>query len=157
MKILHGTWIPDAHSDFVQAGAFYLWVETALPEHAASADHSQHLGPQHSGPQHSGPQHFGIQHLESAELAEFLSQELGFAAANTKAIAKDISPKFFYLPTAAEWPVFHVALKRFLVAIANNLPVGIGLKIFIHRSVAQRGNVVIFQNHCFEGLSVVNP
>lgn len=114
MKILHGTWIPDAHSDFVQAGAFYLWVETALPEHAASADHSQHLGPQHSGPQHSGPQHFGIQHLESAELAEFLSQELGFAAANTKAIAKDISPKFFYLPTAAEWPLPSPELARYL-------------------------------------------
>ena len=28
MQILHGTWIPQPTVDFIQQGAFYLWVET---------------------------------------------------------------------------------------------------------------------------------
>ena len=31
MHIIHGTWIPDDTHEFIQRGAFYLWVETDTP------------------------------------------------------------------------------------------------------------------------------
>lgn len=35
MQIIHGTWIPDEAGEFVQRGAFYVWVETDNPPRAA--------------------------------------------------------------------------------------------------------------------------
>ena len=31
MHIIHGTWIPEDTNEFIQRGAFYLWVETDTP------------------------------------------------------------------------------------------------------------------------------
>ena len=84
MKILHGTWIPDAHSNFVQTGAFYLWVETAegtLPKKA---------------------------------LALFLEEELGFPHSSAHSLGKDISDRFFELPTAAGDRLPSLELARYL-------------------------------------------
>ena len=30
MKIVHGTWIPNTETDFIQSGSFYLWIETPI-------------------------------------------------------------------------------------------------------------------------------
>ena len=40
MQIVHGTWIPDDTDDYVQGGAFYVWVETDTPLGAAPASSS---------------------------------------------------------------------------------------------------------------------
>ena len=47
MHIIHGTWIPDNVHDFIQSGAFCLWVETDTPldvsSHCVDAIHPRHL------------------------------------------------------------------------------------------------------------------
>ncbi|MEM9089970.1 MAG: DEAD/DEAH box helicase, partial [Cyanobacteria bacterium P01_F01_bin.53] len=85
MQILHGTWIPDINDDFVQAGNFYLWVET------------QKVRRFKKGP--SGKPFRYTRQLQSKELAAFLEAELGFSDSYYD-LSKDISPKFFQLPTA---------------------------------------------------------
>ncbi len=103
MKILHGTWIPDAQLNFVQTGAFYLWVETAhTTAHTLAKEESfeENL--------------FQSQYLEKDDLALFLQKELGFPAAGSYDITKDISPKFFELPTANDWPLPSLELTRYL-------------------------------------------
>ena len=59
MQILHGTWIPQPATDFVQTGAFCLWVET---EQKSGRQRSPHTHPQH---------------LPEADLAAVLTDELG--------------------------------------------------------------------------------
>ncbi|MEM6867900.1 MAG: ATP-dependent helicase, partial [Cyanobacteria bacterium P01_C01_bin.121] len=84
MKILHGTWIPDAHTNFVQTGAFYLWVETAEKT------------------------------LQKKALSLFLEEELGFPRSSTRDFAEDISDKFFELPTADGIRLPSVEMARYL-------------------------------------------
>ncbi len=47
MHVVHGTWIPDDTYEFIQSGAFYLWVETDAPlgtsRRRADAVHPRHL------------------------------------------------------------------------------------------------------------------
>ncbi|MFZ4678005.1 MAG: hypothetical protein ACOYM4_20320, partial [Nodosilinea sp.] len=45
MQILHGTWIPQPSGDFVQTGAFCLWVETEVKSrrHRSAQTHPHHL------------------------------------------------------------------------------------------------------------------
>ena len=86
MKILHGTWIPDAQTNFVQAGSFYIWVEAS------------------------------DQPLKKKALALFLEEELGFPHARQSDLVTDISPKFFELPAAeGEW-MPSVEMARYLEA-----------------------------------------
>ncbi|MEM9149901.1 MAG: DEAD/DEAH box helicase [Cyanobacteria bacterium P01_F01_bin.3] len=84
MKILHGTWIPDAHTNFVQTGAFYLWVETAEKT------------------------------LQKKALSLFLEEELGFPRSSTRDFAEDIGDKFFELPTADGTRLPSVEMARYL-------------------------------------------
>jgi len=84
MKILHGTWIPDVHPTFVQTGAFYLWIET--PEGT----------------------------LAKKPLALFLEKELGFARSPSHDLSRDISDRFFELPTAEGDRLPSTELARYL-------------------------------------------
>ncbi|MEL6159724.1 MAG: DEAD/DEAH box helicase [Cyanobacteria bacterium J06554_11] len=96
MKVLHGTWIPDAQSAFVQKGAFYLWVEV------------------------SGG------HLDGAALVHFLEGDLGLvnglsntqdsakSSSKSHAIGRGIVPKLFTLPTTAGQPLPSLELARYL-------------------------------------------
>ncbi len=86
MKILHGTWIPDANPDFVQTGAFYLWIETDE----------------------------GDRTLSKAALSKCLVEELGFPLPQNYDLKKDISSKAFTLPTANEQPLPSLELARYL-------------------------------------------
>ena len=47
MHVIHGTWIPDDTNEFIQRGAFYLWVETdtpvSKPRKSADNIHPRHL------------------------------------------------------------------------------------------------------------------
>ncbi len=86
MKILHGTWIPDANPDFVQTGAFYLWIET---------DEGDRI-------------------LPKAALSNCLLEELGFPDSQNYDIKKGISSKAFTLPTANRQPLPSLELARYL-------------------------------------------
>ncbi len=104
MKILHGTWIPDAHTNFVQTGAFYLWVETAQPSTGASTV-SKDSTQQEKESFFQAPYY-----LKKADLASFLSEDLGFQ--NVSA-TKDINVRFFELPTAQQEPLPSLELARY--------------------------------------------
>ncbi|WP_346293332.1 DEAD/DEAH box helicase [Sphaerothrix gracilis] len=99
MKILHGTWIPHASTDFIQGGTFYLWVETETK--------SRRL--RKSGQPHP-------RQLTRAELAEFLTAELGIKPAPNRKLEDLIAPQYFLLPTAEEMPLPSLELSRYLEA-----------------------------------------
>lgn len=61
MKVIHGTWISDESSNYIQPGSFYLWVETSCSGKRTGKS-KQQIHPAH---------------LSKAELGLFLSQELG--------------------------------------------------------------------------------
>src|SRR5947209_7186891 len=89
MHVIHGTWIPDdAHNEFIQRGAFYLWVETDTPlgksRRRADAIHPRHL-------------------MDTA-LAMFLMEKLGLREPVSGALARTLSSKYFLLPTVAGKP-----------------------------------------------------
>ena len=99
MKILHGTWIPAA-ADFIQTGAFYLWVETTEATRKRSKTASVHP-----------------HQLAGTSLAEFLATELGIKSGATTTRQPpqlEILPQYFLLPTIAEQPLPSLELARYL-------------------------------------------
>jgi SNF2 family DNA or RNA helicase len=95
MKILHGTWIPEPTTDFIQAGAFYLWVEININPRLRS----QHVHPGH---------------LKGSDLATFLANELDLKLALNWKRNQLISPKHFLLPTVDHTPIPSLEAFRFL-------------------------------------------
>ena len=82
MKILHGTWIPNSSDEFIQAGNFYLWVETdAPPKQPKNRSVNRHP-----------------QQLSRDDLSTFLSDELGITPKNSS-VSRDIITKYFILPS----------------------------------------------------------
>ncbi|MBW4658589.1 MAG: DEAD/DEAH box helicase [Drouetiella hepatica Uher 2000/2452] len=98
MKILHGTWIPQSESTFVQGGAFYLWVETT--------ESKKFRKPTQQHPNQ----------LFKADLALLLTQELGIQPPGYRKLEELISPQYFLLPTVANHPLPSLELSRYLEA-----------------------------------------
>ncbi|RCJ29141.1 helicase [Nostoc minutum NIES-26] len=96
MQILHGTWIPNAETDFIQSGSFYLWVETPVLKKSRSKRQHTHPG-----------------HLAKDELVTFLAQELGIKEPAPQ-LSQRISPKYFALPTANNQPLPSPELIKYL-------------------------------------------
>jgi SNF2 family DNA or RNA helicase len=96
MKILHGTWIPQPDNGFIQGGSFYLWVETT-----ESKKTRKHASPVHP------------RQLASAELAQFLSDDLGVQVAS-HGRNEAIAPQYFLLPSADDQPLPSLELSRYL-------------------------------------------
>ncbi|TVP60877.1 MAG: DEAD/DEAH box helicase [Nodularia sp. (in: Bacteria)] len=96
MKVLHGTWIPDASTDFIQSGCFCFWVETPVSQKNRSRSEGIHPG-----------------HLAKAELSNFLTQELGIKATASQ-LNQLISPKYFALPTTNNQPLPSPELIKYL-------------------------------------------
>jgi SNF2 family DNA or RNA helicase len=101
MHVIHGTWIPDDAQEFIQNGAFYLWVETdTLPtstgklRHDADAVHPRHL--------------------MHAALATFLMEKLGLRESVSGALERTLSLKYFLLPTAGGKPSPSFELLRYV-------------------------------------------
>src|SRR6476661_7699593 len=99
MKILHGTWIPQAEENFIQPGTFYIWVETTQKKKQPAKVHPRQL--------------------ETAQLREFLTKEAGIqlsAVRNTSAMGREyaIVPRYFLLPTADNQPLPSLELARYL-------------------------------------------
>ena len=96
MKILHGSWIPQATEDFIQTGSFYLWVETE----------------EKSRRRHSGSYH--PRHLLEPDLVSVLTDELGLKLPPSLKPEAAIAPRYFLLPTAADQPLPSLELSRYL-------------------------------------------
>ena len=97
MKVIHGTWIPDAEDNYIQPGSFYLWVET-LPN-AKRKKKSQHQ--------------IHPAHLSRDKLEAFLSQELGIKDPSLN-IQQRIISRYIALPTAKNKPIPSSELIRYL-------------------------------------------
>lgn len=97
MKVLHGTWIPHQETEFVQTGAFYLWVETSIANKQQSQ--SKRIHPSQ---------------LPKTELEAFLGRELGIQKTSSRKITDSISPKYFALPTANNQPLPSPELTKYL-------------------------------------------
>ena len=96
MRILHGTWIPNEETDFIQSGSFYLWVETQLSQKSYTNSQQIHPG-----------------HLVESQLIPFLVEELGIKEDKTK-FCFPISPKYFALPTTNNQPLPSPELTKYL-------------------------------------------
>ncbi|HEY3992585.1 MAG TPA: DEAD/DEAH box helicase [Ktedonobacteraceae bacterium] len=98
MHIIHGTWIPDAQHEFIQTGAFYVWVETDIltdvPQQHEAAVHPRHLGP--------------------ADLAAFM-EKLGLReSVVVDRLESVLCNKYFLLPTIAGKPAPSFELLRYV-------------------------------------------
>ena len=108
MQIVHGTWIPEDTSAFVQRGAFYVWVETDAP-----------LRPD-SGVKRNGSARRPAdtrdhpRHLARAALSQFLAERLKLGKYGPEALARTLTPKPFLLPTAAGRPLPSVELAPYV-------------------------------------------
>src|SRR5579884_3786147 len=98
MHIIHGTWIPEDAEEFVQSGAFYLWVETDTPLevgwHSADSVHPRHL--------------------MNTALAAFLAEKLGLRESGYDASERALCMKYFLLPTANGKPAPSFELLRYV-------------------------------------------
>jgi SNF2 family DNA or RNA helicase len=98
MHIIHGTWIPDDTHEFIQRGAFYLWVETDTPA-GRSRSNSNNVHPRH---------------LAQTALATFLVEKLGLREPMPEALSRTLSTKYFLLPTVAGKPSPSFELLRYM-------------------------------------------
>ncbi|QIR36704.1 DEAD/DEAH box helicase [Tolypothrix sp. PCC 7910] len=98
MKVLHGTWIPNASSDFIQPGSFYLWIETPIVKKSRGNQQNIHPG-----------------HLAKAELISFLTSALGLKEPANQ-LSQRVSPQYFALPTANNQPLPSPELIKYLEA-----------------------------------------
>ncbi|HLI05935.1 MAG TPA: DEAD/DEAH box helicase [Ktedonobacteraceae bacterium] len=97
MHIVHGTWIPEDTQDFVQGGAFYLWVETDTPI-AAPRKQGKNVHPRH---------------LAQVALAEFLHEKLRLGEVAPEVMVRTLATKYFLLPTAGGKPAPSFELLRY--------------------------------------------
>ena len=96
MQILHGTWIPEPGNDFIQAGQFYLWVETT-----------------HRNPVLEDQGCYPLQ-LVGDELADLLTTEFRIQSPENTPLKDWIEPCYFLLPTVEDRPLPSLELSRYL-------------------------------------------
>src|SRR5947207_12036611 len=98
MHSIHGTWIPEDTNEFIQRGAFYLWVETDTP----------------AGRVRSNSNNIHPRHLSQTALATFLMEKLGLQEPMTGALSRTLCSKYFLLPTVAGKPSPSFELLRYM-------------------------------------------
>ncbi len=98
MHVIHGTWIPDDAHEFIQNGAFYLWVETDTPS-GTSKRRADAVHPRH---------------LMHKDLATFLMEKLGLREFVSGSLEHSLCMKSFLLPTAAGRPSPSFELLRYV-------------------------------------------
>ena len=96
MKILHGTWIPQPGEEFIQQGAFYIWVETTEQKQFRQSTQRH------------------PRQIPAADLATLLSTELGIKPPLPRQLQDLISPQYFLLPTVDNQPLPSLELSRYL-------------------------------------------
>jgi hypothetical protein len=121
MKILHGTWIPDHSSDFIQTGNFYIWVE--ITETKAIAATKRKSSKATTAPKPSNLKHPAT--LTESELKPFLYNDLAIKDDLLQEITNPhirknspreqiIFPKYFLLPTTENKPLPSLESARYL-------------------------------------------
>ena len=98
MQILHGTWIPESGSEFVQSGAFYLWVETT--------DKKRFRQPSQRHPRQ----------LVKKDLAALLASEFKIVSPDYRSLEDWVEPRYFLLPTVDDQPLPSLELSHYLEA-----------------------------------------
>src|SRR5215208_5745011 len=107
MQIVHGTWLPDDTNDFVQGGAFYVWVETDTPATIRK--------PRTAGSEHP-------RQLSRADLGRFLADNLGLdtgdrygpSSDRAERFARRLDEKYLLLPSAEGRPLPSFELAPYL-------------------------------------------
>ncbi len=97
MHIIHGTWIPEETNDFIQRGAFYLWVETDAITSRTRSNTKIHP-----------------RQLTQTALALFLKEKLGLQEIMPGALQRTLCTKYFLLPTVAGEPSPSFELLRYM-------------------------------------------
>src|SRR5947209_791180 len=98
MHVIHGTWIPDDSPEFIQRGAFYLWVETdTIPD--ASWRPGDTIHPRH---------------LAGTALTSFLMERLGLRDSLSGILESTFCWKYFLLPTVEGKPAPSFELLRYV-------------------------------------------
>jgi len=92
MYVLHGTWIPKDTDDFIQAGAFYVWIETGSPQQAAPG--------------------YRLNYLAERDLTAVLADEFKLAA--TAYVKQHIRTCHLQLPSSGGQPLPSPELARWL-------------------------------------------
>ncbi|NJR67914.1 MAG: DEAD/DEAH box helicase [Synechococcales cyanobacterium CRU_2_2] len=111
MNILHGTWIPETTDGFRQGGGFYLWLETEAPATPmSSANRSKKTSKKTSVGDRSR------YHRLKPQLAQFLSDELGFRVSPHFHLQDLITPQYFLLPSSGGEALPSLELSRYLEA-----------------------------------------
>src|SRR6266849_4706290 len=98
MHIIHGTWIPADTNEFIQRGAFYLWVETDTPV----------------GTPRKSADNIHPRHLAQTALTTFLLEKLGLREPVSGALEHTLCIKYFLLPTVAGKPSPSFELLRYM-------------------------------------------
>ena len=98
MHIVHGTWIPDDTNEFIQRGAFYLWVETDTP----------------AGRSRKSADDIHPRHLAQTALTTFFLEKLGLREPVSGGLAHTLCIKYFLLPTVAGKPSPSFELLRYM-------------------------------------------
>lgn len=99
MHIVHGTWIPDDSGEFVQRGAFYLWVEADTPQGGPARRKGIALHPRQ---------------LASEAMVNFLGEHLGLKESWPGAMVRTLETKYFLLPTVSGKPAPSFELLRYM-------------------------------------------
>jgi SNF2 family DNA or RNA helicase len=98
MHIVHGTWIPDDSGEFIQQGAFYLWVEADTPQ----------------GPARRNGIALHPRQLAQDTLVTFLNENLGLKESWPGTMVRTLETKYFLLPTVSGKPAPSFELLRYM-------------------------------------------
>ncbi len=117
MNLLHGAWIPNPGSDFVQTGVFYLWVETDKqanrPTAAGAPKKKEPKSKRAPEPEATGDQTHP-RALKGAAFTEFIEETLGYKPLYRGQQTTDrIRQLRFLLPSQAGQPIMSPELLKF--------------------------------------------
>ncbi|MFZ4665000.1 MAG: DEAD/DEAH box helicase [Prochlorotrichaceae cyanobacterium] len=118
VNILHGTWVPESTSDFVQSGRFYFWVETSeMRKRSTSRVKSADTTSKEAGKADEQvllPQKYPRQ-PNAVTLLSFFTEELGLKSNIAyRSKTEALSSLYLWLPTAEGKPLPSPELNHYL-------------------------------------------
>ena len=116
MKILHGTWIPDHSSDFIQTGNFYIWVETTEPKAIATTKRKSSKTVRASEAIAKHPTSLNESDLKSFLYKDLTIKDELLEEPSNRRYEKEkiIFPQYFLLPTSDNQPLPSLESARYL-------------------------------------------